>query len=125
MTEDNSWITGLPASLLPCPFCGSEPYYGGNQEYGFFIQCNNPVCSASSKLVYALKDDPWPILKEAWNDRAVPEWLKALERSWTDRSQKYAARTKGGAFREGYVAGMKTCLIQLQAGTKAETLELP
>lgn len=57
-------------TLLACPFCGSAAEYGESEDGGNFIQCTGGTCKASSKLIYPEKTDPYPLLREAWNERA-------------------------------------------------------
>lgn len=62
--------------LLPCPFCGDKAADGhvenpgADGDGGYFIQCTNPMCGASTNLRFAVKEDPRPLLREMWNTRA-------------------------------------------------------
>ncbi len=56
--------------LEPCPFCGSDAGFGVEMEGGYFVQCANDACGASSALIFPLMDDVKPLLIERWNKRA-------------------------------------------------------
>jgi hypothetical protein len=62
--------------LLPCPFCGGSAEFNvieGEDDApnagGLFIECLNPLCQASSALMFPNGEDPRPILLERWNKR--------------------------------------------------------
>jgi len=57
--------------LLPCPFCGAKGEFDDDGEGGWFIQCSEPTCAASSNIRYPLKEDVKPLLAEQWNRRAA------------------------------------------------------
>ena len=62
--------------LKPCPFCGASAEFGkiprGSRDGGGeFVQCTNPMCSASSALIFPLKEAAQPLLTERWNRRAT------------------------------------------------------
>jgi hypothetical protein len=59
--------------LLPCPFCGGRADFGTDSEGGQFVQCAEPMCQASSKLIFPDKMDVKPLLLEAWNNRIGSE----------------------------------------------------
>lgn len=72
--------------LLPCPFCGENAEHGNIAEDctpphpdqgGYFIQCCNNACGASTNLRFAYGDDPKPLLAEQWNRRT--ENVQALD----------------------------------------------
>ena len=76
----------MTEELKPCPFCGGRAEFGAipherkyagedecriNHDYGGeFIQCQNPVCGASSMLIFPTMTDAKPFLIEKWNMRA-------------------------------------------------------
>lgn len=65
---------GWGADLLPCPFCGGKAEIVLAEEAGesaFVAQCMTLNCSASSKVIYAIKEDVRELLVEAWNRRAL------------------------------------------------------
>lgn len=52
--------------LKPCPFCGGEAEFGGNDRTGYFVECltcgtNDPL----PNLVYSMEE-----VAAAWNTRA-------------------------------------------------------
>ena len=65
------------SDLSPCPFCGGVAQerliverYGDIADRGFCIECRQ--CLASTRLHYCVgKDDPRPIVRMAWNNRAA------------------------------------------------------
>ena len=61
---------GESDGLLPCPFCDNRAEFGDDGKGGQFVTCANPMCQASSKLIYPQKTDAKPLLIEAWNNRA-------------------------------------------------------
>lgn len=96
--------------LKPCPFCGGEAEIGridGDENTpnfgGMFVQCLNPLCEASSALIFPCGEDPKPLLMERWNKRplesppapkevagALEEWAAQYER-WSDGRGNYPA----------------------------------
>jgi|MedtruStandDraft_1076414.scaffolds.fasta_scaffold00506_19 uncharacterized protein with LGFP repeats len=57
------------ASLLPCPFCGSESLLSADGD-GVYAGCSSPDCSINPiTQTYALKRDAI----RAWNRRAGSE----------------------------------------------------
>lgn len=60
--------------LKPCPFCGSHATMfmmpeGSGSDGGMYVECDDPLCRASSALIYPLKDDVSSLLIERWNRR--------------------------------------------------------
>jgi hypothetical protein len=75
--------------LLPCAHCGGAAEVK-NQEPndlsgGYYIECN--TCGITTRLMFALMDDPIPILAEQWNKR---DRIAALEQKFA----KYEAAEK-------------------------------
>lgn len=65
--------------LKPCPFCGGQPYHDETDEGGHFIACSK--CGGGTNLRFAHGDDPYPLLAEQWNRRALlSDDLEALRR---------------------------------------------
>jgi hypothetical protein len=69
--------------LKSCPFCGGKAEFGevqGDENTpdvgGNFIDCTNPVCQASTALIFPLMDDVKQLLVERWNRRLHEEWSK-------------------------------------------------
>lgn len=60
--------------LLPCPFCGGAARFveveAGAYAGGHFIGCSDGRCGASTDIMFAVKDDPKPHLREKWNSRS-------------------------------------------------------
>ena len=94
--------------LLPCPFCGGEAMLhlieqDGPNFNGQYIDCVR--CGSSTNLMFSVKEDCVPILREKWNTRAgqaaasVPReptvamidagWLK-VNRRVCDNGDNYA-----------------------------------
>jgi Lar family restriction alleviation protein len=99
--------------LAPCPFCGGEAEIVDAEEAGpdaRVVCCKG--CSASSKVIFALKDDVTDLLVEAWNRRAhLPsneissatfDTIETLSKKFPDLGGYYARRT-GGADLEHFV----------------------
>ena len=60
------------SKLLPCPFCGSAARFqegDGDACGGYFVECTNRACGASSNVMFPEKDDVKPLLAEKWNRR--------------------------------------------------------
>ena len=53
--------------LKRCPFCGAEAIIRLTDCNAYCVECLG--CLASSRIMYARKEDPLPILVEAWNMR--------------------------------------------------------
>lgn len=93
------------SALQPCPFCGSTASVrsgSGAYEGGFFIECNDGRCGATTKIMFACKDDPVPYLREMWNARtaapaasppvtseAIEEFLTKFDEALRDRGCFY------------------------------------
>ena len=62
--------------LKPCPFCGGEAEFGEvphsePKDFGArFIECLNPMCRATTALVFG--EDAAANLLERWNKRTAP-----------------------------------------------------
>ena len=82
--------------LKPCPFCGGEAEFGEVENEsdpnfgGRFVMCQNPLCEASSALIFACGDDPKPLLLERWNNRPSGE-LRELQELCDDLSSSVIA----------------------------------
>jgi hypothetical protein len=60
---------------LPCPFCGAkaEMRQGeGKYRGGWFIECTNGGCAATTDLTFSVKEDAKPLVTEKWNRRVPP-----------------------------------------------------
>lgn len=69
-------MTDVP-ELLPCPFCGGRAAIYDAVECGpqaHVVTCEN--CMASSRVIFAMKDDVSFDLVSAWNTRALAEQEK-------------------------------------------------
>jgi len=60
--------------LKPCPFCGSHATIftmleGSGSDGSMYVECDAPLCRASSALIYPLKDNVEELLIERWNRR--------------------------------------------------------
>ena len=69
--DDESWFG---RELKPCPFCGSHATMftmpeGSGSDGSMYVECDEPLCRASSALIYPLKDDVQALLVERWNRR--------------------------------------------------------
>lgn len=61
-------------AIKPCPFCGGDATLeeqDADAGGGHYITCSNPLCEASSALIYPLMDRVDHLLRERWN-RRVP-----------------------------------------------------
>lgn len=63
-------------NLLPCPFCGGRAQHlrtPDNEDDpnsgGEFIECRNPMCQASTAVMFPLMDSVTAQLAERWNRR--------------------------------------------------------
>ena len=73
--DDNAFFG---RELMPCPFCGSHATMftmpeGSGIDGSMYVECDEPLCRASSALIYPLKDDVKHILIERWNRRLEPK----------------------------------------------------
>jgi len=90
----------MSEELLPCPCCGTraklqqvpmEPETPNSG--GYYIECQRSACGLTSRLAFALKDDPIPELVEAWNRRSPV----------SDPQREQICRNCGGAGDSHYV----------------------
>lgn len=68
-------MTDEAIQLEPCPFCGGPAEIIEAEEAGpqaYVVQCTTLACLASSKVIYALKEDVTDLLAETWNRRSTP-----------------------------------------------------
>ena len=63
--------------LMPCPFCGGQGHFGGNDEVGIiFVFCGS--CGADGPSVDTL-DGKQEHIAELWNKRFAPtDWSNAV-----------------------------------------------
>lgn len=64
----------MSVPILPCPFCCSAAKFGevtteGDNFGGQFIECTNPQCGCSTRLMFPLMDSVKELLAETWNRR--------------------------------------------------------
>jgi hypothetical protein len=72
------------ASLLPCPFCGSEAAV--NHQYQWWVQCTNEACGAVQNDAPMDKDSAIA----AWNRRATPQADAAIAAGGAQEASKEA-----------------------------------
>jgi hypothetical protein len=63
-------------SLLPCPFCGGEAHFFGDEREDFDVGCYTDRCimRSGSNIQYRSKD----AAAREWNTRAEKSWAKGF-----------------------------------------------
>lgn len=69
-------VMSLTRELLPCPFCGGKARFNqiphedvSNMAGGEYVECED--CGACTNLVYSIKEDAKPELRDRWNRRSA------------------------------------------------------
>lgn len=85
--------------VLPCPCCGYRaaieqvpPEIDDSNAGGYYIECKRAGCGITTRLAFALKDDPIPSLIKSWNRRAAlapPQAAPAQEPVEYDHSDRW------------------------------------